>query len=109
MTISRKVIYGANQGSRVSTGLTASGIAFTGSGLFHGILIKCDGSNDVTVNVYDALSATGTQLIPDDSVFDGTIRLAAVSWAPGIWFDTGVYIEITTAGDAEIMLLYNQN
>ena len=109
MTISRKVLYDANQGSRVTTGLTASGIAFTGSGLFHGILIKCDGSNDVTVNIYDALSTAGKQLLPDDSVFDGTIRLASVSWAPGIWFDTGLYIEITTAGTAEIMALYNKD
>jgi len=43
------------------TALTESGIVLAGSGQFHGFAIKCDGTNDVTVNVYDsATEASGT-------------------------------------------------
>ena len=107
MPITRKVLYGKNLGCSVADGLTASGQAITGSGTFHGFIIKCDGTNDVTVNVYDNTSAAGTQLIPDDSVFDGTIKLNAVSFSPGVFFDTGIYVEITCAGAVEVKALYN--
>jgi len=107
MTTTRKVLYGSNQSCSISTGLSASGIAVTGSGRFHGLIIKCDGTNDVTVNVYDNTAASGTQLIPTDSVFDGTIRLNSISISPGVEYSTGLYIKIAGSGTTEIMVFYN--
>jgi hypothetical protein len=108
MTTTRHALYGQNNGCQVSSGLTASGIAITGQGRFHGIMLKCDGSNDVTINVYDNTAASGTKLIPTSSVFDGTVRLMAISFSPGVFYDTGIYIEITCAGATEIMAFYNE-
>lgn len=109
MTITRNALYAANQGSKITVGLTASGAALTGQGRFHGLIVKCDGVNDVTLNVYDNTAASGTQLIPTDSIFDGTVRLAAISLSPGVYYNTGVYVEITCAGTTEVMVLYNEN
>lgn len=107
MTIARTVLYGKNLGCQIANGLTSSGQAYTGSGTFHGFIIKCDGTNDVTINVYDNTSAAGIKLMPTDSIFDGTIKLNALSFNPGVFFDNGIYIEITCAGATEIKILYN--
>jgi len=108
MTITRKTLFASNTGAQLSTGITATGQAITGAGKFQGLIIKCDGTNDVTLNVYDNTAASGTQLIPTNSVFEGTVRLAAISFAPGIYYNTGVYLEITCAGTCEIMVQYNE-
>ena len=109
MAITRKVLYGSNLGCTKGTALTASGLSLTGSGLFHGFMIKCDGTNDVTVNVYDNTEGSGTKLIPTDTVFDGTIKSNAYNCAPPIIFDTGLYIKIAVAGagTCEVIPLYN--
>ena len=110
MTTRTKVIYGAgNPGCSISTGKTSSALIVTGSGIFLGLLIKCDGTNDLTLNVYDAITATGTQLIPTDFVFDGTIKANSLGLAPGIRFATGLYLEIAVAGggSCEVQALYD--
>lgn len=107
MAITRKVLYGNNLGCSIATSLTASGQAVTGSGTFHGFIIKCDGTNDVTINIYDNTSAAGAKLIPADLIFEGTIKLNAISFSPGAFFDNGIYVEITCVGTTEVKVLYN--
>lgn len=107
MTITRKVLYGTKFGCQISEGLTESGQAYTGSGVFHGFIIKCDGVNDVILNVYDNTSAAGKKLILTDAPFDGTVLLNAFSINPGAFFDNGIYIELACAGAVEVMALYN--
>ena len=98
MAITRRVLYGKNMPVTSGTALTASGIVLTGSGQFHGFAIKCDGTNDVTVNVYDNVEASGTKLIPTDTIFDGTVKSNAWSEIPPISVDNGIYIKIAVAG-----------
>jgi hypothetical protein len=110
MTTRSKVMYGAaNAGCSISAGKTASALIVTGSGIFLGLLIKCDGTNDLTLNVFDAVSAAGTQLIPTDLVFDGTVKANSLGLLPGIRFVTGLYLEIAVAGggSCEVQVLYD--
>jgi len=107
MTITRKVLYGKNLPVTSGTAITSSALVLTGSGQFHGFALKADGTNDVTVNVFDSLTATGRKIIPTDSVFDGTVKLNAWSDNPAIRLDTGIYIEITCAGTCEIVPRYS--
>jgi len=109
MVTTRKVLYGGGHpGCQITTGVSASAAVVTGSGVFFGLLMKCDGTNDVVLNVFDSASAAGTKLIPTDLVFDGTVLANALSFAPGVNFDTGLYLEIAVAGGGatEIQLLY---
>jgi hypothetical protein len=112
MTTRQKVIYGAaNAGCSISAGKTASALIVTGSGIFLGLLIKCDGTNDLTLNVFDNTAASGTKLVPTDIIFDGAVKINALSFLPGVRFSTGLYVEIAVAGGGacEVMALYDED
>ena len=77
---------------------TASGLAVTGACSFGGIIIKTDGANDITVNVYDSLTASGNKLIPTDTLITGASRLVAIDFNPPLNCTTGVYVSVSVAG-----------
>lgn len=90
-------------GTNISTGLlTADAILATGKSILTGINIITDKTNDVTLVLYDALSATGTELFKcqvigtEDSAYfhlpDGGIRA-----------DIGIYADVTGTGAAFIV------
>ena len=56
----------------ITSSLSISSISVTGKCGFGGVIIKTDGNNDVTIDIYDGLSATGAQLIPDSTVIPGS-------------------------------------
>ena len=104
MPTRKKVLYGKDTPVSISTGKTASAAVVTKSGAFHGLLIKADGTNDITINVYDnASAASGTKLIPTDTVFDGTVKINSLSLAPPVHFANGLYLEITVAGGGTLL------
>ena len=84
---------------------TSSGIIFAGPCLIHSILEGgTDGSNDVTVTVYDNPSAaSGNELIPTHVIDASALGLNGVALYKSKEAKTGVYVEITTAGTAKIV------
>jgi hypothetical protein len=70
---------------------------FTGRGLFQGILVTTDGTNNATVVVYDSVTHSGTQLTPSFVVL-GASRTFALSFSPGIAFATGLSVDFSVAG-----------
>ncbi len=95
-------IYGSvyGQTSEVpSITYTASARVFTGPGYFHGITVITDGTNSVTVDVYDGLTATGRKLIPTTVVTSSaTDRSWAYNLYPPVRVTNGIYVNITVAG-----------
>jgi hypothetical protein len=87
---------------------TASASVVTGPGLLDGIILNTDGTNPVTLNIYDNTAASGTQLIPDDTVIttSSTARLSKISFSPPLRFNTGVYVEVTTSGAVGYIVYY---
>lgn len=87
-----------------------SSVAVTGAAAFGGILVKTDGTNNVTLNVYDNTSATGRLLIPADTIVLGTARLWALSFEPPVSATTGIYVTISVAGGgaASYQVIYDQ-
>ena len=77
MAITRKVLYGQKVGCLIATGLTASGQAHSGSGTFHGFLIKCGGR-------LRRVDVTGTEVDNEifimDWVIEYTINTPVSSW-----------------------------
>ena len=87
--------------------LTADTLIDTGIGVFRGIFIITDGTNNVTVDIYDATSAvSGKEIIPSWVVL-GNSRFGHVSFDDGEGYGTGLYVDITTAGTATFIVYYD--
>lgn len=82
----------------LTTPAGSSALTVSGSGVFHGFIMKTDGTNDVTINVYDNTVASGTALMPTDCVILGANRLYTFSYDPPVPCNTGIYVEVTVAG-----------
>lgn len=84
--------------SLITTPATASGIAYTGSGWFNGFVLRTDGTNNVTVNIYDGVAATATLLIPTNTVVPGTDYYFGYRPPSPIRIRTGIYVTVAVAG-----------
>jgi len=93
----------------ISTPKTASGIHVTGPAGFAGLIVKTDGTNNVTLNVFDNTAASGTRLIPEDTVVLGAARLWTLCFDPPIRCTEGVYVAGTVAAGAfAVQVVYDQ-
>lgn len=85
--------------SKASAVKTATALIYTGETLFTGILIATDGTNAVTLDVYDGTSASGTKIIPQQVIPSSAVNR---SWAlgidPGVLVRTGIYVVVSVAG-----------
>jgi hypothetical protein len=93
----------------ISTPASASAAAVTGTAAFYGIIIKTDGTNDVTLNIYDNTSAAGKKIVPTDIVVSGSQKVWTLSYAPAIKCVNGIYVSISVAGggSATYQVLYD--
>jgi len=76
---------------------TADATITSGKAFFSGFLIQPDGTNDVAVVFYDNTSAAGTKILPD-LTFAGDGGTKMISLDNPIECNTGIYIDVTTAG-----------
>ena len=79
---------------------TASAVIFARPCSFAGLTIATDGTNAVTVDVYDnATAATGTKLIPTWIVPTSSAnRIAALEFLHMKRCENGIYVNISVAG-----------
>jgi hypothetical protein len=79
---------------------TATAAITTASGYFGGVILATDGTNNVTISVYDnASAASGTKLLPTTVVTTSAAnRSTAIDVNPAVRFYNGIYVEITCAG-----------
>lgn len=96
--------------SQITTTATASGTAVTGAVWFNGIIVKTDGSNNVTLNIYDGTGVTVTRLIPTDFVIPGTEYYFGYRPPSPIRCRIGIYVTIAVAGGgtASYQVLYSR-
>lgn len=87
----------------------ADALIATGYGYFRGIMIITDGTNAVTVSIYDNTAASGRELIPTWTVTtSATDRAQAISFAKEeLYYYVGIYVDITTSGTATYMIYYD--
>ena len=81
----------------------------TGYGYFRGIMLITDGSNSVTVDIYDNTSATGRKLIPTWTVTtSSTNRAQALAFdKEELYYYSGIYVDVTTSGTVTYMIYYD--
>jgi len=83
-----------------SIGNTTDTLVTTGRGYLSGIIVHADGTNAVTVAVYDNTTNTGSKLFSTLTVTtSATNRTTTLSFDPEecLYF-TGMYFDITTSG-----------
>lgn len=104
MTVAPALAFGPNDAVISSGEKTADATVLTGGGYFKQIVVMPDGTNDVTVSVYDNTASSGTKLLPT-LTFAGNGGPQA---SPPIWVrvDTGIRVDITTAGTVAYTVMY---
>ncbi len=97
--------------SQWSADQTASALIVSGPCVLHGIVVKTDGTNDVTLTIYDNTSAAGTtKLLPASTVVDGANTPWAAGTTPPALMANGIYVSISVAGggSASYTVQYDQ-
>lgn len=89
---------------------TADASIVTGAGCFVGIAIQTDGTNSVTIAVYDNTAASGTDLIAEWVVTSSSTdryHVLGFDTKPCVVpYYTGIYVDITTSGTCKYMVYY---
>lgn len=89
---------------------TADAAVLTSWGNFYGMILATDGTNPVTINIYDnASAASGDKLIPQTVITtSSTERATAISFNPPLRFNNGIYVDITTSGAVTYKIYHNK-
>ena len=86
----------------------SSALAVSGRSVFYGIAVKPDGTNNVTLTVYDNTVASGTNyIIPNSIDINAGVGLATISDDDGVAVTNGVYVEVTTSGTCSYQVYYD--
>ena len=77
---------------------TADALIHTGAGYFYGFVVKTDGTNSVTLQIYDSTTGSGTRIGPDFlCTTSATNRMCVFGTGEShIPFSTGLYFDITS-------------
>lgn len=93
-------------GPAKSSGLKSSSAAIvSGPGKLRGVFAEADGTNAATIIVYDAASATGTELAK--IIIDAGLTSDSAVFESGISADTGIYLSLSGTG-AKAIVLYDK-
>jgi hypothetical protein len=100
----------ANAQTCVSSGSkTASALIVTDTGSICGIAVSTDGTNAQTVDAYDAVSATGTKLIPTWVVTTSSTDRTQTYWFMyPVSFTTGLYVNVSGSGTMSYVIYYKR-
>jgi hypothetical protein len=83
-----------------SIGNTGSGLITTGQGFFKGLIVNTDGTNAVTITIYDNTAASGNKVVSSFIITTSTtdlIRTLSFGDRDCPYF-TGMYFSISTSG-----------
>ena len=81
--------------------LTDDAAAVSNPGYLYGIVFVTDGSNALSVDIYDSGSATGTKLVPTLQLA-ASPRIQTLNFDPPVPYNTGVYVDVTVSGGGSI-------
>ena len=88
---------------------TSSALTVSGTCAFYGISIRTDGTNDITLNLYDSLAASGVRLLPSNIIIYGVSGFTSISFETGILCDIGIYVSTACTGTYEYQVYYDKD
>ncbi len=90
---------------------TADAVIVSGIGVFRGVWVATDGTNAVTISIYNnATTNTGIELIPTTVITSATNDRAQGVFLPfNVRYDKGIYVDITTSGTVKYVVYYREN
>ena len=81
-----------------------------GYGIFYGISVTTDGTNNVVITVYDNTVGSGNTIIDTWTVTASTSNLTQVyGFTPGVAYKNGIYVTATTAGTVSYKVFYKRD
>jgi hypothetical protein len=86
---------------------TKSMLAVSGQHVFYGVVIKTNGSDNATLNIYDSLTAAGTTILPPDIIVLGSARLTTIAFDKPFVVHNGGFVDITCSGAVSWQYLYD--
>lgn len=89
-----------------TTPKTTSCLAVRGRHVFGGILLLTDGINNITLNIYDSLTASGKRLIPPNLLIKGSRDYFPLSVE--LLAHNGSYVNITCSGTYSFQVYYDK-
>ena len=85
---------------------TSSAAIISTAGYIHGISVTTDGTNAVTVNLYDNTAGSGTKIFPTWTVA-ATPTSQAYSFYPPVRVTNGLYASLATSGTVSYVVYYS--
>ena len=83
----------------LSDSKSESALIKTGVCAFVGLILVTDKVNDVTINIYSNIEASGdARCCPNNMLVRGTSEIFILNYDPPIMTTTGVYVDISVAG-----------
>lgn len=88
---------------------TADALIISGRAEFHGITITGDGTNAVTVDIYNNTEGSGEKITPTlNFPQSATSKTQAYSVSPPVRCNNGIYVDITTTGTASYIIYFSR-
>lgn len=86
--------------------ITGTGQVYTGKGKYYGVKVLSDGTNNVTLALYD--NTTNSIVLDASTVYttSETKRVETMGYYPPLLFNTGIYAVVTCSGTTTIMVCY---
>ena len=96
---------------RQSTGNTADAAIQTVAGYFYGMIVHTDGTNEVTINVYDEDdTSSGTKIVADWVVTTSSSnRTQSLSYDPPVPYEVGVFVDVSSSGTLSYDVFYHES
>lgn len=86
---------------------SASALVQTGPAFFFGVAITTDGSNSVTMAIYDNTEGSGDKICPDlVAPASATNRVYTFEANPPVGANEGIYVDVTCAGTYDYVVYF---
>lgn len=88
---------------------TGAALIISARAEFHGITITGDGTNAVTVDIYNNTEGSGEKISPTLNFSQSaTSKTQAYGVSPPVRCDKGIYIDVTTAGTVSYTVYFSR-